>query len=156
MVGFIDHVKKAHGLRQKLGEERFREAYAKHPSALVHDLGLGKIKRRTELGSDILQTFQFPPLTEAGERVFQKILEHHGKNVLDSAFLSREAGISKGLAPRILRILNARGVVKLVRLSGTRGWNLAVAEVWDPAKKEWRKALVPPEVKRKHVQVKGF
>lgn len=156
MADFTEHVKRAHELHRKLGEEKFREAYGKHPSALVHDLGLGKIKKRTELGSDILQTFQFHPLTEAREKFLRNIQEHYGKMVLDSALLSRMAGVSKGSAPRILNILSARGVVKLVRLSGTRGWNMAVAEVWDSKAQEWKKALVPPEIKRKHVQVKRF
>lgn len=155
MTNFIGRVRRAHELHQKLGEAKFREAYGKHPSALVHDLGLGRIKKRTELGSDILQTFQFHPLTEARERVFEKILEHHEKRILDSSFLSREAGVSPSSNQRILHILNARGVVKLIRMPGER-MKLLVAEVWDPKTSEWKKALVPPETRRKHVHLKRF
>lgn len=111
MYTYPELVKKAKKLHKELGEKKFRELYEKHHSSLATDLGV--VRRgagRNKTGTRVLQAFDFYPLGETAKETHDHILELLRK---------RQAQVLKSAAldPLLLRILEARG---LIRLKGSR------------------------------------
>lgn len=142
MVSYPELVRKARELHNALGERKFRELYEEKPLKLIDDMRLRVSGSYTELeraGMDVLQAFPFHPLHPSIRAIQDRILEEHEKRLM----LASALGDSKATA-RALRILEARGLVRLAKMG--RDGPLVVTEVFDG--KAWKKAMVPDSIRK--------
>lgn len=117
MPAYSELLMKARQLRALLGEKEFRRRYGNRPSALMHDIGI-RVSRPGNRGTEVLESFHFHELAPHNQALYEKVLESANELPLDSKSLRMRVGTSIG---NRLRILEARGLVKLGKRAGQGG-----------------------------------
>lgn len=142
MVDYRELVRRARALRGRVGESRFKQLYTNQPSALVSDMGLTlPHSTRAKWGYAVLKSFDFYPLGGMEEEVLKRIRSDYNKQPLHTDVLAPEG--KKSQTASALRVLEARGAIRLRKVLQRGKHRLFVAEVFDERTRTWKKARMP-------------